>query len=160
VAETRAHVRRIVTSDPEQTRALGARLGAATEVGDVFLLEGPFGSGKTVLVQGLAAGLGVETYVSSPSFVLVNQHVGRLTLYHVDLYRIERLDPEMEDTVADAIESGGVTCIEWPQLLPPDLRRGATLVHFERGEGDQRAIELATDQQRLADALAEPLVAE
>src|SRR5690349_5490741 len=73
-------LRRLVSGDPEQTRALGERLGAAAQAGDVFLLDGEFGSGKTVLVQGLALGLGVATPVGSPSFVIINEHVGRLRL--------------------------------------------------------------------------------
>ena len=155
VPETTLLRRRFVTTAPEQTRALGARIGAAAEPGDVCLLEGEFGSGKTVFVQGLAAGLGVDAYVGSPSFVIVNQHQGRLTLYHVDLFRIERLDPEIEDTVADVIEAGGMAAIEWPELVPPDLRQGATLLRFRRGEGDARIIELETPQERLARAARE-----
>ena len=146
--------RRFVTTAPDQTCALGARIGATAEAGDTFLLEGEFGTGKTVFVQGLAAGLGVTSYVSSPSFVIVNQHQGRLTLYHVDLYRIERLDPEIEDTVADVIEAGGVAAIEWPGLLPSELRQGATLVRFRPGEGDTRIIDLETLHGRLALAAA------
>ena len=122
---------RLESDDPEQTRALGARLGAVAEAGDLLLLEGDFGSGKTVLVQGLASGLGVQTSVGSPSFVIINEHAGRLRLYHVDLYRAKRLDPELEETVADVIEAGGVTTIEWPRLLPPDLRAGGG-VHADR----------------------------
>jgi tRNA threonylcarbamoyladenosine biosynthesis protein TsaE len=150
---TRDSVRRqVVTESPGETRALGARLGAAAQPGDVFLLEGEFGSGKTVLVQGIAEGLGVESYVASPSFVIVNQHTGRLTLYHVDLYRAERLDPELEDTVADVIEAGGVTAIEWPRVLPDALRKDATLICFSRPREEARLIVLDTPHQRLADA--------
>jgi tRNA threonylcarbamoyladenosine biosynthesis protein TsaE len=149
VAETTLR-RRVVSGEPDQTRELGARLGAAAQAGDVFLLDGEFGSGKTVLVQGLALGLGVPTPVGSPSFVIINEHVGRLRLFHVDLYRAEQLDPELEDTVADVIDAGGVVAIEWPRLLPPDLQSGATLIRFQRGDGETRIIEIAT----LRDALA------
>jgi tRNA threonylcarbamoyladenosine biosynthesis protein TsaE len=147
--------RRYLSHAPEQTRALGMRLGAAAEAGDVFLLEGEFGAGKTVFVQGLAAGLGVPTSVTSPSFVIINQHHGRLTLYHVDLYRAERLDPELEDTVADAVEAGGVACIEWPGLLPADLRRGATVVRLTRLDELTREIQVETDHSRLARAVGD-----
>jgi tRNA threonylcarbamoyladenosine biosynthesis protein TsaE len=118
----------------------------------VFLLEGDFGSGKTVLVQGIAEGLGVETYVASPSFVIVNQHTGRLTLYHVDLYRAERLDPELEETVADVIEAGGVTAVEWPRVLPDALRRDATVIRFSRPREEARLIVLDTPHRRLVEA--------
>jgi tRNA threonylcarbamoyladenosine biosynthesis protein TsaE len=152
VADERAFRRHFVTESPEETRAVGARLGASAQPGDVFLLEGDFGCGKTVLVQGLAAGLGVATPVTSPSFVLVHQHQGRFPLYHVDLYRAERLDPELEETVADILGGDGVTCIEWPRLLPDDLRHGASIVRFTRADDEARLLVLETDQQRLVDA--------
>lgn len=148
-----------MTHSPDETRALGVRLGRAAEAGDVFLLDGEFGSGKTVLVQGLAEGLEVPTSVTSPSFVIVNQHHGRLTLYHVDLYRVDRLDPEMEDTVADVVDAGGVTAIEWPRVLPDQFRQGATLVSFSVAPGDQRRITLETPHPRLARASDETAVA-
>src|SRR5215207_3505761 len=82
-------------STPERTRALGEALGRAATAGDRFLLEGPFGAGKTTFVQGLAAGLDVTAPVSSPSFVIENQYPGRVVLYHLDLYRLERVEPEL-----------------------------------------------------------------
>jgi len=139
----------IQSSDPAETHALGERLGNAAQAGDAFLLEGAFGVGKTVLVQGLAAGLGVATQVTSPSFVLVHQHQGRLTLFHVDLYRAEHLDLELEEAVADALDSGGVTAIEWPDLLPADLRAGATVARFELGPNNSRRIVIETRSARL-----------
>lgn len=144
---------RVVTRGPEETRALGVRLGQVAEAGDVFLLEGEFGAGKTVMVQGLAQGLGVATFVSSPSFVIVNQHQGRLTLYHVDLYRIEQHDPEIEATVADLLDAGGVVAIEWPRLLIPELRAEATVVRFSRRDEQQRVLEVETPVARVARAV-------
>jgi tRNA threonylcarbamoyladenosine biosynthesis protein TsaE len=141
-----------VAETAAETRAIGARLGAAARAGDVFLLEGAFGTGKTVLVQGIAAGLGVSTPVTSPSFVILTEHHGRLPLYHVDLYRAERLDPELEATILDAIEAGGVTCIEWPQILPDDVRREASLIRLTAAPDGARLIVLETDERRLAEA--------
>lgn len=127
------------------TRRLGQRLGALLQPGDVLGLDGPLGAGKTCLVQGLARGLGVppEVAVSSPTFTLVNQYVGRylgqpdgpasapvaaallpLTLYHVDLYRLEGPRELDELGLWEAAESGGVMAVEWlarfPQALPAD----------------------------------------
>jgi tRNA threonylcarbamoyladenosine biosynthesis protein TsaE len=160
VADERRFTHRLLSGSPEATRALGIRLGRAAKAGDVFLLEGAFGTGKTVLVQGLAQGLGVKTPVASPSFVIINQHDGRLRLHHVDLYRAERLDPELEATVADAISAGGVAAIEWPGLLPDDLRQGATLLRFSGADGSTREIELRTDHARLSQALDEAEMAD
>lgn len=160
VGELAVFRREITTGGPDETRALGAALGGVAEPGDAFLLEGQFGSGKTVLVQGLAAGLGVETFVASPSFIIVNQHQGRLPLYHVDLFRLDSLDPELEDTLAELLEAGGVTAIEWPMLLPADLWQGATVLRFSLVDQSTRLIDIETPCQRLAravDALPAPL---
>ena len=87
---------KFVTHSADETRRIGQALGEAAKPGDVLLLEGAFGVGKTELVQGLAAGLGVTEAIASPSFVLMVEHQGRLPLFHVDLYRLDgRLDDEM-----------------------------------------------------------------
>lgn len=126
---------------PEQTRHFGMRLGQAAMRGDVLLLRGPFGAGKTTLVQGIAAGLGVEGKVTSPSFTLINEYVGRLPLWHVDLFRLEALDTEMEQAIESCESAGGVTVIEWPDLLPPHLREGALRVDMQiLGDEDRSLI--------------------
>jgi tRNA threonylcarbamoyladenosine biosynthesis protein TsaE len=138
------------TTSADETRRLGAALGAAAEPGDVLLLDGEFGVGKTVLVQGLAAGLGVQEPVSSPSFVLMVQHRGRLPLYHVDLYRLDgQLDDEMLDALEDAEDAGGVCAIEWPGALPDDLRRQATLLRIATLDETTREITIESPSPRL-----------
>jgi len=108
------------THSEEQTRAFGAELGAAAGA-DVLLLLGAFGVGKTTLVQGIARGLGVEDIVSSPSFVIANEYVGRLPLYHVDLYRVEQMDQVTLEALAEYFGGHGLCAVEWPASLPPDL---------------------------------------
>ena len=142
------------STSPDETRRLGAALGAVAAQGDVLLLEGAFGVGKTALVQGLAAGLGVAGYVSSPSFIMINEHRGRLRLYHVDLYRLEgRLDPETLEALEEAFDAGGVAAVEWPDGLPPELRAGATVVSIQPVDETTRDIRVTTPSERLADAL-------
>ena len=144
----------IRSTSPDETRRLGAAIGGVAAPGDVFLLEGVFGVGKTALVQGLAAGLGVEGYVSSPSFIMINEHRGRLRLYHIDLYRLEdRLDPETLDALEEALDAGGVAAVEWPDLLPPELRTGATVIVIEPVDETTRDIRVQTPSDRLADAV-------
>ena len=78
------------TSNAAETFALGARIGAQVTGGEIILLDGPLGAGKTVFTKGLAAGLGIDPEeVTSPSFTLVNPHAGRLPLFHIDLYRLD-----------------------------------------------------------------------
>lgn len=146
---TRLQRIRLVSTDPDETRGLGQRLGRAALPGDVLLLEGDFGSGKTTFVQGLAAGLRVEDEVTSPSFVLVHEHAGQPRLYHLDLYRLERLDEETLELVADAFEAGGVSAVEWPGLLPPELRRAAATIRFARLDEARREIEVSSTLPRL-----------
>lgn len=95
------------------THRLGALLGALLQPGDVVLLEGALGAGKTALTQGIGAGLGVRGAINSPTFTLLKEYAGRLPLYHFDLYRIE--DPEELFTLGfeDYFGGGGVCVVEW-----------------------------------------------
>ena len=106
------------TQSPDETFALGRRLGEQLDRPAVLLLKGDLGAGKTVFAKGLAAGLGIDPAdVTSPSFTLINVHEGRLRLYHVDLYRLEsaaRPDLGLEDILED---EKGVVLIEWAERL-------------------------------------------
>lgn len=122
-------------------RALGRTLGRVAQAGDRFLLEGPFGAGKTTFVQGLAEGLDVRLPVGSPSFVIETQYRGRLTLYHVDLYRLDRIEADLQEALEEHLFGEGVTAVEWAERLPAELRDGATRLRFFV-EGQTRRIEL------------------
>ena len=111
------------TRSPAQTQALGRRLASALAPGDVLALCGDLGSGKTTFAQGLARGLRVKESVTSPSFVLVREYRGRLPVYHLDLFRLDRLD-DLETIGYDEYVAGrGVTLIEWAQKMPQALPR-------------------------------------
>jgi tRNA threonylcarbamoyladenosine biosynthesis protein TsaE len=105
----------LVTESPEETQRLGNRLGKLAQVGDVFLLVGGLGAGKTCLTQGIAWGLDIEGYATSPSFVVVNQYQGRLPLYHIDLYRLDRLEEVIELGLDDYLYGRGVCVVEWAE---------------------------------------------
>jgi tRNA threonylcarbamoyladenosine biosynthesis protein TsaE len=98
-------------------------LGEGVQVGDLLLLSGTLGAGKTCLVQGIAFGMGVPEYARSPTFVLVNQYAGRLTLFHVDLFRIEDVR-EAADLALDECYERGVCVVEWAErakaIFPPE----------------------------------------
>jgi tRNA threonylcarbamoyladenosine biosynthesis protein TsaE len=136
----------------ERMRTLGAALGRAAVAGDRFLLEGPFGAGKTTFVQGLAVGLGVVGAVTSPSFVIENQYRGRLTLYHVDLFRLERVEQELWESLEEHLYGDGVTAVEWAERLPEPLRDGATVVRFELGDDQTRRVDFESPSERFATA--------
>jgi tRNA threonylcarbamoyladenosine biosynthesis protein TsaE len=126
----------LVSRSPEETRAIGARLGARLGPGAVVACIGELGAGKTCFLQGLAAGLGVASAVTSPTFVLVNQYRGRLPVYHVDAYRTESLAEIRELGVEEMLHGDGVTIIEWADKLLPLLPARAVIVRLS-GLGDE-----------------------
>ena len=103
----------IVSHSAAQTQRLGARLGALCAGGDVILLEGDLGAGKTVFAKGVAEGLGVDDHVTSPTFAIIHEHVGRLPLAHVDLYRLDGSDAALGAGLEEYIRGDGVTVVEW-----------------------------------------------
>ena len=116
----------IFSKSAEETRALGVRIGRRLRAGAVIALRGELGSGKTCMVQGIAAGLGVAptAYVNSPTFVLINEYDGPIPLYHFDLYRLADGNELIDLGWEDYLDSRGVIAIEWAErmgsLLPPD----------------------------------------
>ena len=113
----------VTSKSAAQTKALGQRWAAALAPGDVLALCGDLGSGKTTFVQGVARGLKVREAVTSPTFVLVREYPGRLPIYHLDLFRLNRLD-DLETIGYDEYLAGqGVTLIEWAQKMPQALPR-------------------------------------
>lgn len=120
----------VESHSPDETRALGERLGQTLAVGDVLLLSGELGAGKTLFVQGLARGLGFEGPVSSKSFVIMGEYAGREKLYHADLYRLE--DPEqVQDLALDEMTSDGVLAVEWPERAGDVLADEGLHLRFE-----------------------------
>lgn len=131
---------RLISHSPEETRALAARLGMLLAPGDVVALNGELGSGKTEFVHGLAQGLKIPAdLVASPSFTLVHEYPGRLTLVHLDLYRLEDLPPELLPDLEEYLSGGHVLAVEWAQRLAPLLSGDYLEVHLETtGEHDRR----------------------
>ena len=126
-----------LTASEAETEELGAALGATLRGGEVVLLSGELGAGKTVFVRGLARGVGADPdEVASPTFVLLTSYPGRLTLHHADLYRLEKA---ATDELGLEELHRGVLAIEWPDRLthsPP----GARHISIEILDGDQRRI--------------------
>ena len=143
--------RTVTTGSEDETAAVGRALAATLSAGDVLLLYGDLGAGKTAFVRGVAEGLGVSRdEVSSPTFTLIQEYRGgRLPLFHVDLYRIE--DPrELDDLGLDEIAEEGVLAIEWPEKLAGNARLTPSryVVRLTHGEGDVRTIEITNSPTR------------
>jgi tRNA threonylcarbamoyladenosine biosynthesis protein TsaE len=121
----------LLSSSVERTRAIGRSLGRAAHPGTVVALSGQLGAGKTQLAKGVAEGLGVTTVVNSPTFVLMNEHEGRLRLHHIDAYRLGDPEEAAAAGLLDEREVAGVAVIEWADRLDgwlPSERLDITLV--------------------------------
>lgn len=139
----------------EDTRRFGEVVGRAAQAGDVVLLSGDLGAGKTMFVQGIARGLGYEGNVSSKSFVIMGEYAGSVKLYHADLYRLE--DPmQVEDLGLSDLTEDGVLVIEWPERGEWALPDEALTVGFEVREDESRRLTssaIGTRAQALLEAL-------
>ncbi|MGE0129455.1 MAG: tRNA (adenosine(37)-N6)-threonylcarbamoyltransferase complex ATPase subunit type 1 TsaE [Blastocatellales bacterium] len=138
-----------ITRSAEETFELAYEIGEAINEPAVFLLQGDLGAGKTVFAKGIAAGLDIDpAEVNSPTFTMVNQHDGRMRLYHLDLYRIEGGANEIYDLGLEEMlnDSAGVVVIEWPERLREfKVQNAYRAVISDRG-ADDRVIEISVDQ--------------
>ncbi len=133
-------------STVEDTRAFGERLAGVLHPGDLVILSGPLGAGKTALAQGIGLGLGVEEPVTSPTFVIARvHHGGRVPLVHVDAYRLGAVaDPraEVDDLDLDASVDGSVTVVEWGEGMVEQLADAHLEVRLTRRDDEAREVEL------------------
>jgi len=135
----------IRSGSEEQTREVGRILGATLSGGEVIELCGPLGAGKTQLAKGLASGLGVpgDEPITSPSFVLIREHVGRLTFYHCDAYRLQSVEELLALGLEEMLEqAGAVVAIEWADRFPEALAAGAIRVDLEHEDGSSRRLRI------------------
>ena len=113
------------TNSPEETWDLAARLAGELSPGSVVALHGDLGAGKTCFVQGLAAALGIDEPITSPTYTLIGEYEGRLPLHHIDLYRLSGPEEALGLGIEEYFDTNGITAIEWAEraegILPPDL---------------------------------------
>jgi len=145
----------LITRSPEQTQQFGKSLGKIAQAGDVILLVGKLGAGKTCLTQGIAWGLDIDDYAASPSFVLVRELYGRLPLYHVDFYRLENLAEIAELGLDEYFYGKGVSVVEWAEkalsLLPPEN----LLIEMEYLSDSERRLKLKPSGKRYREIVAQ-----
>ena len=132
------------TSDPSETESVGAELAGGLRAGDVVLVRGELGAGKTTLVRGAARALGVTDPVTSPSFSIGHRYRARdeLTVSHIDLYRLTGLDEEDPDLLADYLGDGRIAFIEWPPDSERELAQARVDVSLAHAGEDRRRIEV------------------
>lgn len=145
---------RLVTTSPEETQDVGRALGTAARPGDVFLLTGGLGVGKTCLTQGIAWGAGVKEHARSPTFVLVTEYRGRLPVYHMDLYRIDDLNEVLDLGLDEYLFGQGVCVIEWAEKAPEAFPADHVSVRMEEGGETQRVLEVTAHGPRSCQLLA------
>ena len=131
----------LTSSSTAQTEQIGEAFAGTLRGNEVLALEGPMGMGKTAFVRGLARGLGIqEDEVSSPTFALVNEYHGRLTLYHFDMYRVTTLDDLYSTGFFDYLDTGAVIAIEWSENIRQALPDESIPIRLERGVGDEERV--------------------
>lgn len=148
-----------ISHSPDQTRRFGSLLGGQLQAGDVVLLSGTLGAGKTTLIQGLAHGLAVESDVLSPTFTIAMEHEGvasggqPLRVYHIDLYRLGGSDDELDSIGFDEYldDPGGLVIIEWPERAPQAMPEHFLMIELERIAESKRRISVLPAGKRYQD---------
>jgi tRNA threonylcarbamoyladenosine biosynthesis protein TsaE len=131
------------TRSVEATRDLAAAVAGLARPGDVVVLAGDLGAGKTAFVQGFGRALGVEERITSPTFTLVHVYEGRLPIHHLDAYRLEHINEALDLGLAEMLDDGGVVLVEWGDAILPVLPHDLLEIRLSFGAGDDdRSVQL------------------
>jgi tRNA threonylcarbamoyladenosine biosynthesis protein TsaE len=130
------------SSSAAETEALGERIAAGLGPGDVVVVSGELGTGKTTLIRGISRALGVTDQVTSPTFTIGHRYRGRVPVSHLDLYRLEGLDREAPGLLEDYLDQDSVALIEWPENVVASLERVRARVTIRHAGGDEREVEI------------------
>lgn len=128
-----------ISNSHDETFSFAENMAAHLKPGDVILLEGNLGAGKTTFTKGIAKGLGIHRTVNSPTFTIIKEYQGKIPLYHMDVYRLE--DAQEDLGFDEYFEGDGVTVIEWAHFIKDQLPESFLEIRILRLEGDQRCIE-------------------
>jgi len=138
-----AAAKTVETGSASETEAVGAKLAERLGAGDVVVIGGDLGAGKTTLIRGACRALGVEGPVTSPTFTIGRRYSGRLPVSHLDLYRLSGLEDEDPALLDDYLDPASVAFLEWPAVAEPELAgRRVTAVRLIHLGGDRRRIEV------------------
>lgn len=131
---------KFITRDEQETYELGVKFGKAFEKGTVLSLNGDLGAGKTHFTKGIAVGLEVEEYITSPSFTILNEYNGRIPLYHFDVYRIDDINEMYEIGIDEYLYGEGVCVIEWGDIIKDILPKDTLHVDILKSDDNTREI--------------------
>jgi len=146
---------KLISHSPEQTQKFGVGIGELAQPGDIFLLVGELGTGKTCLTQGIARGLDIKDYVLSPSFVIIRELYGRLPLYHIDLYRLDHIEEIEELGLDDYLYGNGVCVVEWAEKGLTALPEEHLLIQIDYLSDTERSFYLKPSGQRYRKLVAQ-----
>lgn len=129
-----------VSSSPEETFNLAGEFAKKIKPGDIIALDGELGAGKTILVKGIAAAFGINDHITSPTFNIVKEYIGREKLYHFDVYRIDDVDELFEIGFEEYLNDGAICIIEWASLIEEVLPKDIIHVKIEGSGYDNRIL--------------------
>ncbi|HEY96152.1 MAG TPA: tRNA (adenosine(37)-N6)-threonylcarbamoyltransferase complex ATPase subunit type 1 TsaE [Dehalococcoidia bacterium] len=138
----------LISQSPDDTKKIGAIIGELTVQGDVLLLEGKLGAGKTCLTQGIALGLGIDDYVLSPTFVIMRELYGRLPLYHIDLYRLDNIEESIDLGLDDYFYGDGLSVVEWAEKAISIMPQRHLLIRIDYISDTERRLLLEPSGER------------
>lgn len=149
-----SHTMDFFSRSPDQTRRVGARLGASLQMGDVICLQGNLGAGKTTFVQGVAQGWGSLDSVSSPTFIIVNEYRrgDSSRLFHMDAYRLDST-PEAEELDLDSMLADGALLIEWPERIDGLVPSEHLWIEFDHVDDEEREMKIRSIGKRYDELL-------
>ncbi|WP_430535598.1 tRNA (adenosine(37)-N6)-threonylcarbamoyltransferase complex ATPase subunit type 1 TsaE [Listeria rocourtiae] len=131
----------IETTDESMTREMAKKIGQKMQAGDVILLEGDLGAGKTTFTKGLAEGLDIPQMIKSPTFTIVREYTkGRLPLYHMDVYRLENTEDDLG--LEEYFEGNGVSVVEWAHFIEQDIPTNYIRFTLKHVAENERTIEI------------------
>jgi tRNA threonylcarbamoyladenosine biosynthesis protein TsaE len=131
------------TAAAAETEALGERIARELETGDVVLVSGELGAGKTTMIRGACRALGVTEPVTSPTFTIGHRYSGRVPVSHLDLYRLDGLEGEDPALLDDYLGADSIAFIEWPGVAEPELERVTRRIEIRHAGGDEREVEVS-----------------
>lgn len=137
----------VISSSPEETVKLGGNIGQILEGGMILCLSGDLGTGKTTLTKSIALSLGVEEYVTSPSYTIVNEYEGKYPVYHFDVYRINEIEELYEIGYEEYFFGNGVTIIEWASMIMDLIPEDAVKVEIERLDDNVRKFVISAPEK-------------